>query len=86
MKTKETAGPYPLTFEIPLKANEPYTIVTAQGNHAATTYDPAMARLLISAPDLLAALKHILKTLPLDRGTDVKYLMAFEAIAKAEGR
>ena len=48
--------------------------------------DSANARLIAAAPELLAALKHILKTLPLDHGTDVKYLMAYEAIAKAEGK
>ena len=51
-------------------------------NSAAVT----RAHLWEAAPDMLAALKHILKTLPLDRGTDVKYLTVYEAIAKAEGR
>lgn len=58
MKTQatHTPGPFPLKMDI---ANTwgLYVIVTNQGNHYATTYDPSAARLISAAPELLTALK-----------------------------
>ena len=51
-----TPGPYPLTVT---KVDDFFVIVTNQGNHFAKTFDPAAARLISSAPDLLAALELI---------------------------
>jgi len=51
-----TPGPYPLTVK---NVDDFFVIVTNQGNHFAKTFDPAAARLISSAPDLLAALELI---------------------------
>ena len=51
-----TPGPYPLTVT---KLADFFVIVTNQGNHFAKTSDPTAARLISSAPDLLAALELI---------------------------
>ena len=56
MKATHTPGPYPLTVT---KVDDFFVIVTNQGNHFAKTFDPAAARLISSAPDLLAALELI---------------------------
>lgn len=51
-----TPGPYPLTVT---KVNDFFVIVTNQGNHFAKTFDPTNARLIASAPEMLAALELI---------------------------
>lgn len=57
-----TSGPWPLT----VLSGDRYelTVITAQGNHYATTFDPTDARLIAAAPDLLAALSHLFDCLP----------------------
>ena len=35
-------------------------VITSQGTHYATTYDPSAARLIAAAPDLLSALEFLL--------------------------
>ena len=51
-----TPGPYPLTVT---KVDDFFVIVTNQGNHFAKTFDPCAARLIVSAPEMLAALELI---------------------------
>ena len=51
-----TPGPYPLTVT---KLADFFVIFTNQGNHYAKTFDPAAARLISSAPEMLAALELI---------------------------
>ena len=46
MPTKKTAGPFPLRLQAPIAGMGVYVIVTNQGNHFATTYDPLAARLI----------------------------------------
>lgn len=56
MKNTQTHAPGP--FPLHVQSNgERYVIVTAQGNHFATTHDPSAARLIAVAPELLAHLK-----------------------------
>lgn len=53
-------GPFPLRFsaaETPLGGT---VIITAQGNHYATTYDPEAARMIVAAPDILQSLSALL--------------------------
>lgn len=50
-------GPYPLSSHT--ASDGRITITTAQGNHWASTFDPAAAALILSAPNLLSALKNI---------------------------
>jgi hypothetical protein len=52
-----TSGPFPLVMHKSDSDNVPHLIVTNQGNHFASTYDPGAARLIAAAPDLLAACK-----------------------------
>ena len=73
-----TPGPYPLTVT---KVDDFFVIVTNQGNHYAKTFDPAAARLIAAAPDLLAALERL--THPKADDDDLDY--AREVIAKAKG-
>jgi hypothetical protein len=66
-------------------------VITSQGTHYATTYDPSAARLISSAPDLLEALRFLLAdyiAIEGERltGSDAPLKMALSAIAKAEGR
>jgi hypothetical protein len=56
-KATHTAGPCPLKVTGPHLSGK-FVIVTAHGNHYATTYDPAAARLIAAAPDLLDAAKN----------------------------
>jgi len=55
-----TSGPFPLVMHKSDSDNVPHLIVTNQGNHFASTYDPGAARLIAAAPDLLAALRDCL--------------------------
>jgi hypothetical protein len=48
------AGPFPLRIT---KNDDQFVVITNQGNHYASTYDPAAARLISAAPDLLSALE-----------------------------
>jgi hypothetical protein len=68
-------------------------VITSQGTHYATTYDPSAARLISAAPDLLSALEGFIELyeqgqlkLEGDRGSDPLILKSINAIAKAEGR
>ena len=76
-----TAGPFPLKMDLGRTAGM-YVVVTNQGNHYATTYDPSAARLIAAAPDLLEALEAVLSVA--DRATD-EFDMARAAIARAKG-
>ena len=79
---KHTPGPYPLKAEqVPNDGQAKYLVVTNQGNHFATTYDPTAARLIAAAPELLAALERIAELSYDSEATRV----AREAIAKARG-
>ena len=51
-------GPLPLEI---IKSDDKFIVITSQGTHYATTHDPAAARLISSAPDLLSALERLLK-------------------------
>lgn len=57
---EHTPGPLPLHL-VTGRNLDVFVIVTNQGSHYATTYDPAAARLIVAAPDLLAELKKLLK-------------------------
>jgi len=48
------AGPFPLRIT---KNDDQFVVITNQGNHYASTYDPSAARLISAAPDLLSALE-----------------------------
>ena len=57
MNTRQT-----MNQSLPLRINHEtpqgqICIVTAQGNHYASTYDPTAAQLILAAPDLLNAAK-----------------------------
>ena len=52
----KTAGPFPLRMDAG-RNPDMFVIVTNQGNHYATTYDPAAARLIVAGPEILAALR-----------------------------
>ena len=77
MKT-HTPGPYPLTVT---QVDNLFVIVTNQGNHFAKTFDPTAARLISSAPEMLAALERLAH--PMADDDDLDY--AREVIAKAKG-
>lgn len=48
-------GPFPLSlFD---RGEGTIVVTTNQGNHYATTFDPAAARFIQSAPDMLSALR-----------------------------
>ena len=51
-----TPGPYPLTVK---NIDDCFFIFTNQGNLFAKTFDPCAARLIVSAPEMLAALELI---------------------------
>ena len=97
MKTKtetkavHTAGPLPLKILEPVYGG-PSIVITNQWNHYATTYDPSAARLIASAPDLLAAAKAISEAFkhskPFEHGSEAeKALDMIDAvIAIAEGK
>ena len=48
------AGPFPLRIT---KNDDQFVVITNQGNHYASTFDPSAARLIAAAPDLLSALE-----------------------------
>ena len=89
--SKNTPGPYPLT----VRQGERFIIVTNQGNHYASTFDPAAARLISAAPELLAALEYFADRLPgiirecCPQGVPVEvgdaHKAALAALAKARG-
>ena len=54
MTHAHTPGPFPLHIQ---HDGERYAIITAQGNHFATTHDPSAARLIAVAPVLLEAVQ-----------------------------
>jgi hypothetical protein len=60
-------------------------VITSQGTHYATTYDPAAARLISAAPDLLSALERLLKISQeeLDQSATHDGLVNCEALANA---
>ena len=55
-KTMHTPWPLPLKMDCG-RTFGMYVVVTNQGNHYATTYDPGAARMIVAAPELLNALK-----------------------------
>ena len=55
-EAKHTPGPLPLKMDVG-RMSDQYVIVTNQGNHYATTYDPSAARVILAAHDMLRALK-----------------------------
>ena len=79
-------GPYPLTVNThssPTHKDGCIVVVTAQGNHYATTYDPQAANLIAAAPDMLEALRCALS----DGGITTEVAEIIDAaIAKAEGK
>ena len=84
-----TPGPLPLRMDAS-RDPEKLVIVTNQGNHYATTYDPAAARLILAGPELLAVAR-IVEECREDGwnfGTLIERLQdaARAAIARAEGR
>jgi hypothetical protein len=84
-----TSGPFPLVMHKSDSDNVPHLIVTNQGNHFASTYDPGAARLIAAAPDLLAALRDCLPIVDAMRRKtggegDTAAMNARAAISKAE--
>ena len=47
-------GPFPLHIT---QNDDSFVVITNQGNHYATTFDPSAARLIAAAPDLLDLLE-----------------------------
>ena len=43
-----------------IHSDDKLIIITSQGTHYATTYDPSAARLISAAPDLLSALQEMI--------------------------
>lgn len=75
-------GPFPLKMDCGVMCDQ-YVIVTAQGCHYATTYDPSAARMILASPDLLTLAYHAAR---MDIAPDVLQKRARAAIAKAEGK
>jgi hypothetical protein len=69
------AGPFPLRIT---KNDDQFVVITNQGNHYASTFDPSAARLISAAPDLLSAVDSCLEImiraigerLPIQQGTE----------------
>jgi hypothetical protein len=81
MKTKHTPGPYPLTATLD---GQRFVIVTNQGNHYATTYDPQAAKMIQYGPELLATLRALIKRCAsLDQSVTHDGIENCYAIAKA---
>ena len=91
-----TRGPFPLVMHKSDSDNVPHLVITNQGNHFASTYDPSAARLIAAAPDLLAACKaareslveakEMLNSCGVALGMGLTFQRLETAIAKAEGR
>jgi hypothetical protein len=64
-----------------------FVIVTNQGNHYAKTFDPSVARLISSAPDLLDALDWALRQIEDDLCPDhqAAFDAALSTLRKAKG-
>ena len=63
---KTAAQPAPTPGPLPLRMDcgrnpDMFVIVTNQGTHYATTYDPTAARAILAGPEMLAALKKLVK-------------------------
>lgn len=58
MKNTLHKGPFPLHIT---QNDDHFVVITNQGNHYAKTFDPSAARLIAAAPDLLNALKALMK-------------------------
>jgi len=54
--TTPQKGSFPLHIE---NNGDEYVVITSLGNHYASTFDPAAARLISVAPEMLAALQNI---------------------------
>lgn len=67
-------GPFPLRMEVGRYPDQ-YVIVTNQGTHWATTYNPSAARLIVAGPGLLDALRGMLewarRVKQLNRGPEI---------------
>ena len=93
MTHTHTPGPFPLHIQ---HDGERYAIITAQGNHFATTHDPSAARLIAAAPELLEIAQWVVDELPgvirahcplgVPKAVAAVHDNARAAIAKAEGR
>jgi hypothetical protein len=81
-----TPGPYPLKIT---QVDDLIVIVTNQGNLFANTFDPAAARLIAAAPELLAALDGIMQWwMETESGDDMPmdlFDRAHAALAKSKG-
>ncbi len=90
-----TSGPFPLVMHKSDSDNVPHLIVTNQGNHFASTYDPSAAQLIAAAPELLAACKKareslieakaMLNSCGAGLGMGKAFELLDDAIAKVEG-
>ena len=78
--TVKTAGPLPLKMDCG-RNPDMFVVVTNQGNHYATTYDPSAARLILAGPEMFAALKKIAEFS--DAGSN-QAIIARAAILRAE--
>lgn len=83
MKTETKIKPGPLPLKVLDFGADGLAVITAQGNHYATTFDPVAARLIASGPDLLAAAKSLIKEYPCAASSS--WLALRDAMAKAEG-
>jgi hypothetical protein len=81
---EHTPGPFPLKVT---KVDDFFVIVTNQGNHYAKTFDPAAARLIATAPELLEALKWALEQIADDLNPDHQeaFDAAFAVASRAGG-
>lgn len=73
-----------------IHSDDKLIIITSQGTHYATTYDPSAARLISAAPDLLSALQGVAdaygcECLDTEPQSHCPMCIAREAIAKAKG-
>lgn len=65
--------------------DEKLIVITSQGTHYATTYDPAAARLIAAAPDLLQVAEDYVLLCQLHGLEGAVLDSALSAIAKAKG-
>lgn len=69
-----------------IHSDDKLIIITSQGSHYATTYDPSAARLISAAPDLLQVAKDYVLLCQLHGLEGAVLDSALSAIAKVKGK